>query len=272
MKKAPSNVISSYKRRQQMGPFILWGAVALLIFVGLAFLIAWLAKPNSPMMALFSSATPTATATSTSTSTPTLTLTPTETATPTITMSPTASEPFKYTVQENDNLTVIGEKFNLGTDGLELLLYLNPYDSANTTNPGINPATQGILVGQVINIPNPGMPLPSPTPLPADLRAGTELTYTIRPGDYLELIASKFNSTVEDIKKLNNIVEDNSIQAGQLIKVRANLVTPTAAPKPTITQGASPTPPSPYTPTPDGGVPPTASPTVTVTLTSTVKP
>lgn len=267
MKKAPSTLISSYKRRQQLGPFILWGGVVLLVVVGLIFLIVWLARPNSPVMSLFASATPTSTTTPTSTSTATPTLTPTETATVTITVSPTASKPFQYTVQEKDNLTVISEKFDLGDDGVELLLFLNPYDEKNTTNPGINPATQGIIVGQVINIPNPGMELPTATPLPAGLKPGTEVIYTIRSGDWLELIASKFNSTVEDIKKTNDIVEDNSIQAGQQLKIHVNLVTPTPAPKPTITQGVSPTPPSPYTEMPSDGAP--ATPTLTPTLTLT---
>jgi LysM repeat protein len=252
MHKDPSKVIQSYKRRQQTGPFILWGAVALLIFVGLVFLIVWLLKPNSPMMALFASQTPTFTVTPSATSTSTPTPTSTETLTPTITLSPTASKPFDYTVQEGDYLSSIVEKFNLGDDGIQLLLYLNPYDPT-ATNPGIDPATLSIFVGQVIHIPNPGMPLPSATPLPTGMPAGTVVLYTIQPGDTLEYIASLFNSTAEDIQKINNIAESNSIQAGQQIKVRVNLVTPTPKPAPTITPGVSPTPPSPFTETPTGG-------------------
>ena len=267
MKKAPSSVISSYKRRQQIGPFIFWGAAVLLAVVGLVLLIVWLAKPNSPLMTLFASATPTATATPTSTSTSTPTLTPTETATATITLSPTPSKPFDYTVQEGDNLSKIVEKFQLGDDGLELLLYLN---TPTATDPGIDPATQIIFVGQVIHIPNPGYLLPTATPIPSNLKPGTEVTYTIRAGDTLEGIASKFNSTVDDIKKTNDIVTDNSIQAGQQIKVHVNLVTPTPTTHPTITPSpvgaATATLPSPYTETPVGGLSvatstPTLSPT-----------
>jgi LysM repeat protein len=252
MHKDPSKVIQSYKRRQQTGPFILWGAVVLLVIVGLILLIAWLIKPNSPMMALFASQTPTFTVTPSATSTSTPMPTSTETLTPTITLSPTASKPFDYTVQEGDSLSLIAEKFNLGDDGIQLLLYLNPYDPA-ATNPGIDPATLSIFVGQVIHIPNPGMPLPSATPLPTNIAPGTIVLYTIQPGDTLEYIASLFNSTAEDIQKINNIAESNSIQAGQQIKVRVNLVTPTPKPAPTITPGVSPTPPSPFTETPTGG-------------------
>ena len=261
MSKDPSSLIHSYKRRQQMGPFILWGAVVLLLVVGLVFLIIWLLKPNSPMMALFASQTPTATATTTPTSTPTLTLTPTETPTSTITPSPTPSAPFPYTVEEGDSLFSIVEKFSLGDNGISLILFLNPYNP--TTGTGIDPATQGIFVGQVITLPNPGMPLPTPTPIPSNIAPGTEVLYTIEPGDTLESIASKFNSTAEDIQKINEITDPNKIQVGQQIKVRINLVTPTPAPKPTITAGPSPTPPSPYTATPEGGV--NLAPTLTAT-------
>ena len=265
MKKAPSTLISSYKRRQQMGPFILWGAVVLLLVVGLIFLIVWLVRPNSPMMALFASPTPTFTATSTSTETPTLTLTPTETTTPTITMSPTASEPFLYTIEAGDYLSTIALKFNLGDDGVEEIMFLNPYNATDKT--GIDPVTQTILVGQVIKIPNPGYQMPTATPIPADLRPGTEILYIIRAGDYLELIASKFNSTVEDIKKTNNIEADNAIQAGDQIKIHVNLVTPTPTKNPTVTPipagAATLTLPSPYTATPAGSI---IQPTLTATL------
>ncbi len=249
MSKDPSSVINSYKRRQQTGPFILWGAIVLLIVVGLILLIVWLTRPNSPMMAMLSSQTPTATVTASSTSTSTPTETPTETPTATITLSPTASTPFDYTVQENDSVFAISEKYELGNDGIALILYLNPYDP-NADNPGIDPATQNIFVGQVIKIPNPGMPLPTATPLPTNLAPGTEVLYTIQPGDTLELIAAIFNSTVEDIQKINNITESNNIRAGDQIKVRVKLVTPTATRAATITAGPSPTPPSPYTETP----------------------
>ena len=264
MNRDPSSVIQSYKRRQQTGPFILWGAVVLLVIVGLILLIVWLAKPNSPLMAMFASQTPTATVTASATSTLTPTETPTETLTPSITPSATASKPFDYTVQENDSLFAISQKFKLGDDGIALIMYLNPYDPSPTaTNPGIDPATQNIFVGQVIKIPNPGMPLPTPTPIPSNIPRGTVVNYTIQPGDTLGLIASKFNSTAEDIQKINNITDPNKIRVGQQIKVRVNIVTPTPTRPATITAGPSPTPPSPYTETPPGGL--TLTPTMTAT-------
>ncbi len=176
-----------------------------------------------------------------------------------MTFTPTPSAPFEYTVQDKDYLFAIVEKFNLGENGVTLLLLLNPYNA--DTGKGIDPVTMGVKVGQVILVPNPGYPLPSVTPLPDNLARGTKVSYTIQPGDTLAAIASLFNSTVEDIMKENGITDQNAIQAYQIITVRVNLVTPTATSQPTITPGASPTPPSPFTPTPPGGVPaPSATP------------
>ena len=257
----PATLISSYKKRQQMGPFIIWSLVVLLVFVGVILLVVWLASGNGPKITLFATETPTFTVTPSPTNTSTFTPTATQTETPTITPSPTPDKPFDYTVQEGDTLDGISKKFNLGNDGIPLLFLLNPYDATKGT--GIDPTTASLRVGQVIKIPNPGYPLPTETPIPANLPRGTKLNYTIQAGDTIAGIASKFNSTAEDILKENGITDANKIQVGQLIVVKANLVTPTASPHPTITPGPSVTPPSPFTPTPPGGAPPTVTPTPT---------
>ena len=68
-----SNVINSYrKRRQQKGPFLVYGAIALVIIGGIM-LIFWLTGPGQPFSGLFPTDTPT----------PTLTSTPTNTSAPT---------------------------------------------------------------------------------------------------------------------------------------------------------------------------------------------
>jgi LysM repeat protein len=250
----------------------LWGAVGVLIFAGVVVMVIWLMKPDSPVMQMLATATPTFTVTPSPTNTSTPTQTPTQTSTATVTPSPTASAPFKYTVQSGDSLTVIAQKFNLGDNGIPLLLFLNQYTPAKGGNAaiGIDPTTGIVYPGMIITIPNPGYPLPSATPVPTNLARGTKVTYTIQAGDTLQHIASLFNSTVEDILLQNpEIKNGNSIQVGQQITVRANLVTPTPAPKPTITQGPSPTPPSPYTATPSSGGGSNPTPTVTVTLTPT---
>jgi LysM repeat protein len=254
--KAPASTISSYRKRQQIGPFILWGLFVLLLVSGVILLVVWLASGNGPKITLFATETPTPTVTASPTSTATQTATATVTVTATETVPPTPSEPFDYVVQEGDTLTSIAEKFKLGELGLKKLF---------AANPTIDPAAPNLNIGQKIKIPNPDYQLPTTTPIPTNLAIGTKITYVIESGDTIAAIASKFNSTSEDILKENKITDANTIYAGQQIVVRANLVTPTNPPKPTITQGPSPTPPSPFTVTPPGGVAP--SPTVTVTPT-----
>ncbi len=63
MSKDPSHLISSYKKRQQVGPYLVWGMVVLLVIAGLGLLIAWMLKPNSPVMLMFATETPTPTVT-----------------------------------------------------------------------------------------------------------------------------------------------------------------------------------------------------------------
>ncbi len=239
----PSNLINSYKRRQQLGPFIVGGLAVLLVLVGLVVLILWLSGGNGPAISLFATETPTPTMTFTPTLTFTPTNTPTETATPTLTFTPTPSAPFEYTVQEGDSLAVISERFGLGDKGIPLMLLLNP---------AIDPATQIVFVGQVIIVPNPGMELPTATPIPPDAPRGTQVDYVIQAGDTLASIAARFNSTVEDIQELNEIENANNIFVGQLIKVRLNLVTPVPTTPPTITPagGVTNTPTATTTPSP----------------------
>ncbi len=255
LSKDPASTISSYRKRQQVGPFVIWGLVVLMLVAGIILLVVWLANGNGPKITLFATETPTTTVTPTSTSTSTFTPTVTETQTPTQTIPPTPSEPFEYTVQEGDYLSTIAEKFSLGDFGIQKLFVLNPE---------IDPSTANVSIGQKIKIPNPDYQLPTNTPIPPNLPIGTKINYIIQAGDTIAGIASLFNSTFEDILKENKITDANKIFVGQAVVVRANLVTPTNPPQPTITPGASPTPPSPFTPTPPGGV---AAPTVTASPT-----
>ena len=233
-KSSSSSIISSYrKKRQQSTILFVYGAAGLLVLAGLALLIIWVIGPNKPFSGLFATDTPTPTLTLTPTITPSPTNTPTITTTPTLTATLTPSSPFLYTIQEGDNLQAISTKFGLGDDGIQLILLLNPYDAASGS--GIDPLTSIVYPGRQITIPNPGMPLPTATPIPANILRGTKVTYIVRTGDTLAGIASKFNSTVDDIVKTNNLTDANSIFVGQQLQVPVNLVTPTATRPPTST-------------------------------------
>jgi LysM repeat protein len=226
-----SNTISSYRKRQQRGPLLVGGLAVLLILVGIVIITLLLTNPGGTSLSLFASKTPTPTVTFTPSLTPFPSETPTITPTPTETATPTASAPFLYIVQEGDSLASIAEKFDLGENGILLILALNPNI----------PASGIIFVGQEILVPNPDMQLPTMTPIPADLPRGTRITYTVQPGDNLAVIAARFNSTVEDIVNENDLANPNDIFVGQQLVIRVNLVTPVATSTP---------PPVTFTPTP----------------------
>lgn len=237
------NTIQSFrKRRQSRGPMMFYIFAAVLVVAGIIVLVLWLTGPSKPLDAIFATETPTPTVTFTPTSTSTSTPTPTETLTPTITNTPTPSAPFQYTVQEGDYLATIVEKFTLGPDGIPLIFLLNPYDEATGT--GIDPTTAILYPGQVIWIPNPGMPLPTATSIPVDLPRGTKLTYIVQAGDTLGGIAALFNSTIDAIIKENKIEDANALFVGQQLIIPANIVTPTATRPPTSTPASvTPAPP-----------------------------
>jgi LysM repeat protein len=236
---SPSSSIASFrKRRKRGGPNIIYIIAGVLVLGGVILLIAWLAGPSKPINTFFATETSTPTMTFTPTSTSTPTATATATATATITPTATFSTPFNYTVQDGDYLQLISEKYNLGDDGIQLILLLNPYVGINESTGypiGIDPLTQNILPGQVITIPNPGMQLPTATTIPADLPRGQKEEYIVQSGDSLARIAALFNSTEEDIIKENNITDPNAIQVGQLLIIPVNMVTPTATRPPTST-------------------------------------
>ena len=48
---------------------------------------------------------------------------------------------------------------------------------------------------------------------------GEETTYVVKSGDTLYKIAREFNTTVEEIKRLNNLT-DNILSVGQILIVK----------------------------------------------------
>jgi len=225
-----TNVLNSYRKRRQVfrGQFVIYGVAALLLIAGIVLVVRATGSGKNPVSALFPSDTPTATLTFTPTNTSTPSSTPTEILTPTITLTPTQSGPITYTIVEGDTLQAIAEKFNLGDDGVPLILEANP-DIIN--NNGY------YFVGQNLIIPPPGSVLNTPTPIPAGIR---QIEYSVLPGDTLAGIAAKFNSKADQIVTLNNIENANALQAGQILKIPVNLVTST----PTLPPSSTPVTPT----------------------------
>ncbi len=227
-KKTAQSVISSYRKRQQLGPFLIGGLAVLLVVIGLFILIIWLTSDGKPTIKLFKTKTPTPTVTATVTPTlptPTPSDTPTITDTPQPSITPTASAPFLYVVLENDSCFSIAQKF--GVD-IAVLIAINNFTSSCLIHPG-----------DTITVPDPNTQLPTSTPVPSDLPAGTRINYTVVTGDYLGLIAAKFRSTEAAIIKANSLVSPYTLYPGQVLIIPVNIatMTPTKPPTRTFTPG-----------------------------------
>lgn len=252
-KNNPQYVIKSYQRKRRFLPFLIWGIAALIFASGVLLIVFWFngsgqsTTPAAPeavqaeessgdgfnpiqmIRNLFASQTPTPTNTPTYTPTvptATPTITPTETMTPTVTYTVTPEGPQKYTVEEGDNCWYIAtEKFKVPMD---LFLAINNFTMSNCS----------VSPGQEIIIPAPDMKLPTETPISlGQYSPGQQIEYTVKLNDSMREIVSKFNTTYEDVVKLNELTDANeSLRAGQVLLIPVNLVTPTPTPVPTFTQ------------------------------------
>lgn len=234
-KKDAKNIISSYRKKQKIGPYLLGGFAILLAVAGVVLLIVYLVGGGGGI-SLFKSKTPTPTETPTPTPvtpTSTFTMTATVTETPTITPTATASGPFEYVVQEEDNCTTIAEEF--GVD-VEVLLFINNLTSSCY-----------ITVGQTILVPAPGQEMPTRTPVPTDTAPGTKIPYTVSAGDTLNDLAVEFLSDVDRIieetnkyrkeEGLDPLEDENDIKIGDILIIPVFISTPV----PTTTNTATPT-------------------------------
>lgn len=97
-----------------------------------------------------------------------------------------------YVVQKGDSLYSIASKFNTTVDELKRLNNL-------TSN--------SLQIGQVLKITD----VIEEKPTIGD-------TYTVQKGDSLYSIANKFNTTVTELKKINNLTSD-VLQVGQVLKI-----------------------------------------------------
>ena len=240
-----NDTIESYrKRRNKLTPLILGSVAVILVVVGIIIVVTSMNGGGLARFLATNTPTPTITPTQTDTLEPTATFT--ITPSPTVTSTGTPSSPEKYTIKEGDTLTSIVNDHKLGANGLILIYLLNPLvkDPATGATTGIDPATSFIQVGQVITIPNPGMQLPTPTPLPTGLFPGSRITYQVLPGDSLGAIANKLNSTVDAIVAANQATmkakgANTILYVGEIIIVPINLVTP--LPTRAVTATSTPT-------------------------------
>lgn len=95
-----------------------------------------------------------------------------------------------YTVQSGDTLWSIANRYNVSVD-----------DIMNANNLG----TTFLQVGQVLTIPNSTID---------DPQSDDDQTYTVKAGDTLWSIAKKYNISVEELKRINNLTS-NMLSIGQ---------------------------------------------------------
>jgi LysM repeat protein len=112
-----------------------------------------------------------------------------------------------YTVQKGDSLYRIAQKYHSSIQELKTLNDLR---------------TDLLQINQVLKI-SEQVTTPAPVITPSS-STGTTSFYTIVSGDYLGKIANKYNMSVADLKKLNNLTSD-LIFPGQKLKV-SNKVAP----------------------------------------------
>ncbi|WP_113661214.1 LysM peptidoglycan-binding domain-containing protein [Pedobacter nanyangensis] len=129
----------------------------------------------------------------------------------------TANSFFDYTVVAKDNLNLIAEKFATTVADIKKLNNLN----------GNN-----LQVGQVLKVPftktnatATNAPATQLTPPATEIKtAGNTTTtiteHTVKPKEYLGVIAKQYEVTVEEIKELNGLTSNN-LRIGQVLKIPA---------------------------------------------------
>ncbi len=126
----------------------------------------------------------------------------------------TANSFFDYTVVAKDNLNLIAERFATTVADIKKLNNLS----------GNN-----LQVGQVLKVPfNKTNPLATNTATPQTSNQPQEtktaptttglIEHTVKPKEYLGVIAKQYEVTVEEIKELNGL-NSNNLQIGQVLKI-----------------------------------------------------
>lgn len=112
-----------------------------------------------------------------------------------------------YTVQSGDTLSGIANKFNT--------TYTKLAQINNISNPNL------IRVGQVLTVASSTNTAKSATSqsTTASSAATTSTTYTVKSGDTLSGIATKFNTSYTKLAQINNISNPNLIRVGQQLQI-----------------------------------------------------
>ncbi len=149
------------------------------------------------------------------------------------TPTPVPAEPQIYTVQDDDSCWSIVTEFGVP---LDLFLKVNNLD-----------ATCPLSIGMSVIIPGPDQIMPTPTPVALDqYQPGKLIAYEVEINDTYEGIASKFNTTLDSIRELNDIEDIDTFPTfGQVLIIAVNLAA--QAPSPAAAETPVPSGPQIYT-------------------------
>lgn len=109
-----------------------------------------------------------------------------------------------YIVQKGDSLYSIAQKFNIS---VEEIMRLN------------NLTSTVLQVGQVLKVTQGSSPDFGKECVGTGYIEPKYETYVVKKGDSLYVIAKRFNTSVDNIKKLNNLTSNN-LDVGQVLKIR----------------------------------------------------
>lgn len=111
-----------------------------------------------------------------------------------------------YIVRPNDTLYSIAKKYNMSVDSLISLNKLTSNNLSIGQQLKVNPTlTDNILMGS--------------TCIGEGYSEPSYITYTVKSGDSLYIIAKKYNTSVDNIIKLNNLTTNN-LTIGQKLKIK----------------------------------------------------
>ncbi|GEK35113.1 C40 family peptidase [Kurthia sibirica] len=125
-----------------------------------------------------------------------------------------------YKVKSGDSLSLIASKYNMTTTALKKLNKLT---------------SDMIYVNQVLKItgsPNSTNSSKQTTTQKKPTSSSSSSSYTVKSGDYLYAIATKYRMSVDQLKKLNKLSSDH-IYIGQKLKITGKITTTSNPVKPT---------------------------------------
>ncbi|MCB9457389.1 MAG: LysM peptidoglycan-binding domain-containing protein [Anaerolineaceae bacterium] len=123
-----------------------------------------------------------------------------------------------HTVQPGENLFRISLRYNVAMATIAARNGINNWNL--------------IFAGTVIYVPTSGTTPAPATPVPTTPTPPTTVEYIVKAGDTLSNIARQFNTTVQALAQLNNIVNPNLIYPGTKLLISGTPTTPTHPARP----------------------------------------